>query len=131
MRGGYLLFLELTSPKTLQVGRLGTHEFPAGLYVYAGSALGGLESRVGRHLSKEKTKRWHIDYLTEVAEPLDVYAFESSKRIECELAGAVKRLGGKHHMAGFGASDCGCESHLLYLGEPRAASTQSSRTCGT
>ena len=74
MRGGYLLFLEFKEPETLAIGRLGEHAFPAGLYAYAGSALGGIEKRVGRHFSKSKKKRWHIDHLTDKAEPLDYIA---------------------------------------------------------
>ena len=79
-----------------------------------------MEASVARHLSKDKANRWHIDYLTAVAEPLDFYAFESDRRIECDLAGSVKKLGGKHLVKGFGSSDCKCESHMLYLGGTRA-----------
>ena len=131
MRGGYLLFLELKKPRTLAVGHLGRHRFPAGLYVYAGSGLAGIESRVNRHFSKKRTKRWHIDYLSAVARPLDFIAFESDRRIECDLAASMQRLGGKHIAKGFGSSDCLCESHLIYLGGLKVASIQNSRTCGT
>ncbi len=131
MRGGYLLFLELDGSKVLTIGRLGRHKFPAGLYVYAGSGLGGVEARAKRHLSGEKTKRWHIDYLTAVARPLDYIAFESRRRIECDLAKSMEGLGGKHIVEGFGSSDCHCESHLLYLGGLKVASIRNSRMCGT
>ena len=131
MRGGYLLFLELKKPRVLAVGRLGRRRFPAGLYVYAGSGLKGVESRVKRHLSKKKTIRWHIDYLTAVAHTLDFIAFESERRIECDLAASMQRLGGKHLVKGFGSSDCRCESHLIYLGGLKVASIQNSRMYGT
>ncbi len=119
MQGGYLLFLELKEPKTLAIGRLGKHEFPAGLYAYAGSGLKNLESRVARHVASKRTRHWHIDYLTNEADPLDFYAFESDHRIECDLASSMEKYGGKHLVKGFGSSDCNCESHLLYLGRPR------------
>ena len=131
MRGGYILFLELEKPKTLKIGRLGEHEFPAGLYAYAGSGLGNVEARAGRHLATKKTKKWHIDYLTAEAHALDYIAFESKRRIECDLAKSMEGLGGKHLVKGFGSSDCGCQSHLLFLGGLKVASIQNSRTCGT
>jgi len=131
MRGGYILFLELEKPKTLKIGRLGEHEFPAGLYAYAGSGLGNVEARAGRHLATKKTKKWHIDYLTAEAHALDYIAFESKRRIECDLAKSMEGLGGKHLVKGFGSSDCKCESHLLFLGSLKVASIQSTRTYGT
>lgn len=131
MQGGYILFLELKKPATVSVGRLGRHRFPAGLYAYAGSALGNLEARLGRHFSEKKVKRWHIDYLASAAKPLDYLAFESDRKIECELAKSMEKIGGKHLVKGFGSSDCGCASHLLYLGGLKVASIQSSRTYGT
>jgi len=125
------LFLELKKASVIQIGRLGRRRLPAGLYVYAGSGLGGVEARAGRHLSKRKTKKWHIDYLTAKARTLDCVAFESKRRIECDLAKSMEGLGGKHLVKGFGSSDCKCESHLLYLGGLKIASVQNSRTCGT
>ena len=50
MKGSYVLVLKLEEDKRLTIGRLGTFEFPAGLYLYCGSALNGLEARVRRHL---------------------------------------------------------------------------------
>jgi len=127
MRGGYLLFLELKKPRVLAVGRLGRRRFPAGLYVYAGSGLKGVESRVKRHFSEKKTKRWHIDHLTAVAKTLDFIAFESERRIECDLAASMQRLGGRHLVKGFGSSDCRCESHLIFLGGLKVAKIQNDR----
>jgi len=121
MRGGYILFLELEKPKTLKIGRLGEYKFPAGLYAYAGSGLGNVEARADRHLSEKKTRKWHIDYLTAEAHALDYIAFESKRRIECDLAKSMEGLGGKHLVKGFGSSDCDCESHLIYLGGLKVA----------
>jgi len=47
----------------LRIGKLGIHNLPHGYYVYVGSALGGLASRLRRHLRSEKRLHWHIDYL--------------------------------------------------------------------
>lgn len=67
-RGTYLLAVRLDSPRTVGVGALGDIRFDAGVYIYVGSAMGGLDQRVGRHLSGRKTLRWHIDYLTSVCD---------------------------------------------------------------
>jgi Uri superfamily endonuclease len=131
MRGGYILFLELEKAKTLKIGRLGEHRFPAGLYAYAGSGLGSVEARIGRHLSEKKTRKWHIDYLTAEARTLDYIAFESKRKIECDLAKSMEGLGGKHLVKGFGSSDCGCESHLIYLGGLKVANIKGGHRRGT
>ena len=48
-KGAYALVLHLERKEEITVGRLGTFAFPAGYYLYAGSALGpgGLEARLG------------------------------------------------------------------------------------
>ena len=50
--GAYAIVLNLPYQVSLRVGRLGEAVFPAGSYIYCGSALGpgGLRSRLGRHL---------------------------------------------------------------------------------
>ncbi|HSF57479.1 MAG TPA: DUF123 domain-containing protein [Candidatus Binatia bacterium] len=45
------------------MGKLGDAVFPAGTYVYTGSAMKGLAARVKRHCSRKKKIHWHIDYL--------------------------------------------------------------------
>lgn len=67
-RGTYVLTVRLDSPRTVRAGALGELRFDAGTYLYAGSAMGGLDQRISRHLSKEKTIRWHIDSLTMVCD---------------------------------------------------------------
>jgi len=108
----------VAEPVTLRIGRLGTHEFPAGYYAYAGSALGpgGLAARVGRHLRREKRLHWHIDYLLEAAEVVDVRVEPGSERRECEWARRLLAAGGAVVAPGFGASDCRCATHLVFLG---------------
>lgn len=108
----YQLVIEVARPLRLTIGRLGEFDFPAGRYVYTGSARRNFEARVARHLRREKTLRWHIDYLL-VAPGVEVVAVKRSRRDECLLNRATK---GRAVAPGFGASDCaaGCPAHLKY-----------------
>ncbi|OIP01719.1 MAG: hypothetical protein AUJ96_17175 [Armatimonadetes bacterium CG2_30_66_41] len=116
--GTYQLHLCLDQPATIEVGRLGTFDFAAGRYVYTGSALGGLEARVNRHLRADKKLRWHIDYLLAHARITRVRRFPSPDRLECALnAHVLGRRGARVPVIGFGSSDCRCSSHLVYLGK--------------
>jgi Uri superfamily endonuclease len=113
-----LLILHLPGPVRLTVGRLGTFEFPAGGYVYTGSALSGLRPRLTRHLRQEKPPHWHIDYLRAVADVRSVGVLTTSERRECALnAQALAALGGRIVAPGFGSSDCRCLAHLGFLGQ--------------
>lgn len=110
----YQLDIVLAADARIAVGRLGEFLFPAGRYVYTGSARRNLDARVRRHLSRDKKLRWHIDYLlaAEQAEVVGVRLFEDG---EC----AVNRVTeGVVVAPGFGASDCrsSCGSHLKYCG---------------
>ena len=69
--GTYILIITLGSDIVLDVGALGPLHFPKGLYCYVGSAMGGLDQRVSRHLSKDKKVRWHIDRLTMAADSVE------------------------------------------------------------
>ncbi len=119
MKGSYLLVLTLTDDSLLTVGRLGTFEFPAGFYLYIGSALNGLEGRIGRHLRRDKKLHWHIDYLTAVAQVEQVWRAGSAERLECRWATKVIESGAIVPAPGFGASDCRCPTHLLRVGNKR------------
>lgn len=110
----YQIYFRLTADAEITVGRIGVRRFPAGRYVYTGSARHHFEARVRRHLSGAKRLRWHIDYL--LATPCaTVTGVARSTLEECLLNQATR---GILPMAGFGASDCrrGCGSHLKYLG---------------
>ena len=113
----YQLSIDVRSPLRIRVGRLGDFLFPAGRYVYTGSAKRNLEARIARHLRKEKTLRWHIDWLLS-APGVKVVAVKRSVAGECALNQSVA---GKLVVPGFGASDCRnrCGSHLRYLGANR------------
>ena len=110
--GVYQLRIHLKRPKTIRVGALGKHSFPAGWYVYTGSARNGLAQRVGRHLRQNKRKHWHIDHLLAVADQVEAFVLPGEKLTECELHARLRR--GKVLILGFGASDCRCEAHLAY-----------------
>ena len=110
----YQLLLELSAPTRLRIGRLGVFDFPAGRYVYTGSAIRNFEARIKRHLSKQKRSRWHIDYLLK-SSAARVTEVRGSERAECALNRAEP---GVVVVPRFGATDClaGCGSHLKYLG---------------
>ena len=109
----YQLTIEVAKPVQVQVGRLGTFVFPAGRYIYTGSAKRSFEARIARHLRKEKSLRWHIDYLL-AASGVRVVAVKRSRQDECALNQKVR---GTMVVPAFGASDCrnGCGSHLRYI----------------
>lgn len=115
--GAYILLFRLPEVKTISVGKLGTFRFPAGEYAYVGSALGGLEPRVGRHLKGGSSKHWHIDYVLDRAVCKRAILFPSSDDIECALAMELGAIIGTYCPAdGFGSSDCACNSHLFWVG---------------
>lgn len=112
MRGTYVLLIRVPYDSTLNIGELGKISFKAGYYAYIGSALGGLKKRVGRHLKKDKTLHWHIDYLLTRAQVVDVVQAQSETRKECEIARELDKY--FPSVQGFGSSDCNCKSHLFF-----------------
>ena len=134
--GLYQILFRIDAAATVRVGRLGTFRFPAGDYVYTGSAKGGLEARIGRHLRSasegQARSHWHIDYLlphgrilavvrfpfTEGGEPCPGECdFNVGDPNECDLNRRLPRsIAAAIPAPGFGSSDCRCESHLVYLG---------------
>jgi Uri superfamily endonuclease len=110
----YQLFFSLCKQEKLTIGKLGAFTFPAGFYVYTGSAKRNIGARTRRHLSGDKKLHWHIDYL--LASPYaEIIRVETSGIGECELN---QRIDGHIPARGFGASDCRnrCGSHLKYIG---------------
>jgi len=80
----YVLILRLKRNRKIRIGRSKGSSpilFRAGYYAYVGSAFGpgGLKSRVKRHLRMDKKTVWHIDYLREVAEPVEVWICSGEK----------------------------------------------------
>ncbi|MDA2934368.1 GIY-YIG nuclease family protein [Acidobacteria bacterium AH-259-D05] len=110
----YQLHIWLRKRRVLNIGRLGRFAFPAGYYVYTGSAKTNIQARVQRHLTREKRIRWHIDYL--LADPYtSVVDIRLSRDPECYLNQSGQ---GVVIVPGFGSSDCkhGCGAHLKFVG---------------
>ena len=114
--GLYQLVIRLRQERDIRVGRLGRFRFPAGFYVYTGSAKRGLEARIARHLRARKKMRWHIDYLLRYGRILEVKRYATSDESECQLSQRVESVEGSRMVAaGFGSSDCECSTHLFYF----------------
>jgi Uri superfamily endonuclease len=112
MKGSYILLIEVKEERNIIIGELGKLYFKKGFYVYIGSALNNLESRINRHLRSDKKIHWHIDYLLKYADIIDVFFKENLRKEECRLSCEFeKRL---HFLKGFGCSDCKCNSHLFF-----------------
>jgi len=112
-RGSYLLLLELRRDRCIEVGRLGRLSFRRGWYVYVGSAMRGLSSRLARHVRHRKRLHWHIDYLRAAADAAIPLPIRSSRREECDLAADLAALLDRGPL-GFGCSDCACRTHLFH-----------------
>ena len=123
LKGVYSLLIVLESEALIRIGKLGRVSFPAGFYVYVGSALGkgptGLMGRIIRHLSDKKKNFWHIDYFlsSSASRVVGVVFAETSENKEHDVVRELKS-DAEIVCKRFGASDCRreCESHLLYLG---------------
>lgn len=128
--GTYALLLRLDKQERITVGKLGTFDFPAGYYLYVGSALGpgGLQARLARHrrssesssqssYSQTRNKlHWHIDYLLQRARLVEVWSVASEERLECRWSEVARGLSGAQvPVRGFGSSDCVCPAHLIYF----------------
>ena len=118
--GSYLLVIRLPKKTTVTIGRLGVFTFPAGYYVYCGSARNGLRGRIARHQRTKKKLHWHIDYLLMdgAARLIEAWAFPGDRTTECDLVSALlAQAGARPHPPGFGASDCRrrCPAHLIFF----------------
>ena len=111
-KGIYIIIMKLDTERNIRTGQLGVLNFQPGYYAYIGSALGGFKSRIKRHLSKSKKLKWHIDYLLNEAQVLQVTLCITERRLECVLAQSL----GKDLLPipYFGSSDCRCTSHLYF-----------------
>jgi Uri superfamily endonuclease len=119
--GTYVLILELPHIATVDVGRLGRFQFPAGWYAYTGGARGpgGLMARISRHLRSPKPLHWHVDYLRTAAQPIETWYATGTQKRECVWAQALAGLPGASTPAlRFGASDCHCPAHLIHFTTP-------------
>lgn len=110
-----MLVIRLGRDVQVDVGAKGRLDFGRGLYAYVGSAQNNLEKRVSRHLRKDKRKFWHVDYLLgdDSATVVEVFHKRGDKTEECRVAEMIGERA--EPIDGFGASDCGCRSHLFRI----------------
>lgn len=114
--GCYQLMIRIEKGCHIRVGRLGVFFFPAGWYIYTGSALKGLSLRIMRHLRREKRLHWHIDYLLQHGRITGIKKCLTTKRKECSLnVRLFKFFKAKVIVKKFGSSDCRCKTHLAYF----------------
>ena len=110
----YQLTIHLKNKVTLTIGKLGTFEFPAGHYIYTGSAKKNIDARIKRHLGQKKALKWHIDYLLG-SQQAAIIKVERFNQPECVVNQNTK---GAILINRLGATDCknNCGSHLKFLG---------------
>jgi len=112
-KGSYLLWIELSHAAPAPPRFHGS--FTPGVYLYAGSAKGpgGLRARCGRHLTQDKSLKWHVDWLTQVAQ--DIRVLPIMHKSECEVVRSLQGIPGGHApFSEFGSTDCkSCRAHLL------------------
>ncbi len=116
--GTYALLLRGTDERTVEVGALGMLPLRPGVYVYAGSAFGpgGVQARVRRHARADGATHWHVDYLRAVTSLDAVWYTHDPTRRECAWASVLRDLStARIPLSGFGASDCACPAHLVFL----------------
>lgn len=107
-KGTYVLVSQLESTTRLEIGRMGELEWAPGFYLYVGSAFGGsgLRARIEHHLGGTDKPHWHIDYLLQVARPLEVWWTPFERKVEqdwAELIRASRQF--QAPVPRFGASD--------------------------
>lgn len=116
--GTYALILRSLRQRPIQIGRLGDLGLRKGYYVYVGSAFGpgGLAGRMKHHFRVSDSPRWHMDYLRPAVEIAEVWYSHDPERREHEWAGILGTIReAVVPKVGFGSSDCGCTSHLLFF----------------
>lgn len=116
-KGAYLLVIELARPCGVALPGKTRAILDPGIYLYCGSARGpgGLKARVGRHLRRGKSVRWHVDRLTRAGRAVGAFVFPDGS--ECDLVARLRHLSAP--VPGFGSSDCRvCRSHLLHWTPP-------------
>jgi Uri superfamily endonuclease len=118
-KGTYVLISTVDEMRRWEIGSLGKFDLIPGFYAYVGSAFGagGLRARVGHHLMPTGEPHWHIDYLLQVACPVEIWCSIADRKLEhhwAELLEAAARF--RVPIPRFGASDYhrSRRSHLFY-----------------
>ena len=118
-KGTYVLIASVPQMKRIEVGQLGEFDVVPGFYAYVGSAFGtgGLCARIGHHLESTAAPHWHIDYLLQVARPVEIWYTTAGRKLEHHWAELLEKAPGfRIPIARFGASDYHRtrSSHLFY-----------------
>lgn len=109
----YILLIINQISQTIIIGRLGKLKFNKGLYIYLGSARKNMLQRINRHLSNQKKKFWHIDFLL-MSQGVKVKEVWIGSKSECTMAQLFLENGAEY-IRRFGSSDCRCLSHLIFV----------------
>jgi Uri superfamily endonuclease len=117
--GTYILIARVSQMKRLSIGSLGEFDIIPGFYAYVGSAFGsgGLRARIGHHLESTAEPHWHIDYLLQVATPVEVWFTTADRKLEHRWAELLEDASGfRVPILRFGSSDYhrSRSSHLFY-----------------
>ena len=88
--------------------------FSAGItFTWSALGPGGLRARIAHHQKQSTRPHWHIDFLRAHTRLHLVWLRYDMTRREHEWARAMQKVeGATIPFPGFGASDCGCPSHL-------------------
>jgi Uri superfamily endonuclease len=118
-KGTYVLVVSVPQMRHIDIGQLGDFDIVPGFYAYVGSAFGsgGLRARVGHHLESIAAPHWHIDYLLQVAEPIEVWFTTAPRKLEHHWADILENASHfRVPIPRFGSSDYhrSRSSHLFY-----------------
>ena len=115
--GTYILVFRNAAEFSAQVGKLGSTTISAGYCAYVGSAFGpgGLKSRIARHCKEKKIHKWHIDYIRDYLDLIEVWYTTNPQKVECLWSNKLHSLGGTCPANKLGSSDCKCESHFFHF----------------
>ena len=114
--GTYVLILEASARRCIQVGALGALTVMPGFYGYVGSARGpgGLAARLAHHRRSGHLPHWHIDYLRHHATLREIWLMRDPANQEHRWAEVFASSPGVTiPIVRFGATDCRCRSHLF------------------
>lgn len=117
--GTYVLIASVLQMKRIEIGRLGRFDIIPGYYAYVGSAFGsgGLRARLGHHLESAAEPHWHIEYLLQVAQPVEIWYTTADRKLEHHWANLLEQApNSRVPIPRFGSSDYhrSRSSHLFY-----------------
>lgn len=116
--GTYALVFSCPASVNAIAGKLGPICLSSGYWIYVGSAFGpgGLRSRLSHHLKPSRRPHWHFDYVKHALRPVEAWTTTDPVKREHDWSRLVSALkGASCPIAGFGATDCSCRSHLIHM----------------